>query len=133
MKDFHILFIDCFIFGLKMRVFANLCYLQSNGIQFFKVLYHYKVERRKNLYLLFTIWLFHILMPIAILVYQLFERRQTFTFFTVFFVLLQKYFSFSISWSVSFLMWNVSVHVFENLVKLKNILLQMDHNSGEIN
>ena len=116
----------------KMRIFANLWYLQNNGIEFFKVFYHYKVERKKSFYLLYTIWIFHILMPITILGYQYLNRRED--YFPLVFIALMvlSYLSFSTVWSVSFLMWNVSVHVFESLANLKKILLKrIDENSSK--
>ncbi len=116
----------------KIRVFANLWFLQSNGIKFFEIFYRFKTERTKNLYLLFTLWILHILIPIIFGVYHLFSPHEMISYSMLSFVLIQNFFSYSVAWSVSFLMWNVSVQVFENLVDMKQVLIEnIEENSGK--
>jgi hypothetical protein len=115
----------------KIRVFANLWFLQFDGIEFFKIFYRYRVDRRKNLYLLFTIWIWHILIPIIFWLYHLFSSHELISYSMMSFILFQKFFSFSVDWSVPFLMWNISVHAFEYLVNMKKILIErIEENSG---
>jgi len=117
----------------RFRVIVNLWFLQFNGIEFFQIFYHYKIERRKNKYLLFMIWICHMLMPIVIIGYQLYPIRNVLSVPMLLFILVQNFFSFSASWSVSFLMWNISIHSFESLVYMKNVLReQIDRNSGNV-
>jgi hypothetical protein len=108
----------------KIRVFANLWFLQFNGIKFFEIFYHYKVERRKNLYILFTLWILHILISIIVGTYYLFLPHELTPYTMKSFIFISDLCNFSIAWSVSFLMWNISVHAFENLVKVKHILIE---------
>jgi len=115
----------------KIRVFANLWFLQFNGIEFFDIFYHYKVERRKNFYLLFTLWILHILTPISFGVYQLFLPHELVSHSLQSIMFIENLCTFFVSWSVPFLMWNISVHAFENLVKMKNTLIKnIEENSG---
>jgi phage-related holin len=115
----------------KIRVFFNLWYLQFNGIEFFKIFFRYKVEKRKSLYLLFTLWISHILIPLAFGVYQLLSPHELISKSMVLLMILQKFGIFSVTWSVSFLMWNISVHAFENLVNMRKVLIKsIDRISG---
>jgi hypothetical protein len=115
----------------KIRVIVNLWFLQFNGIEFFKIFYHCKVKRRKNLYLLFTLWISHIFMSIIFIFYQLFAPHELISYSLLSFMLFQQFCSFSVAWSVSFLTWNISVHTFENLIKMKKRLLKnLDENSS---
>jgi hypothetical protein len=107
--------------------------LQFNGIEFFKMFYHFKTEKRKNLYLLFTLWISHILIPVIFGLYQLFSNfnHESVSISSLPLIIFQEFFSFSVVWSVPFLMWNISVHAFENLVNMKQILIkQIERNSG---
>ncbi len=124
----------CITFSIieKIRVFANLWFLQFNGIKFFEIFYHYKTERKKNLYLLFTLWILHILIPIIFGVYHFFSPHELISYSMLSFVLIQNFFSYSVAWSVSFLMWNISVQALENLVDMKQVLIEgIEENSGK--
>jgi hypothetical protein len=123
----HILtYYFCITFNIiaEIRVLANLWFLQFNGIKFFEIFYHYKTERTKNLFLLFTLWILHILIHIIFGVYQFFSRHGLISYSLLSFMLIQSFFRFSVTWSVSFLMWNISVHAFENLVHMKHVLIK---------
>jgi hypothetical protein len=124
----------CITFNIidKIRVLANLWFLQFNGIKFFEIFYYYKTERTKNLYLLFTLWILHILMPIIFGVYHFFSSHQMISYSMLSLRIIQNFFSYSVAWSVSFLMWNVSVQAFENLVHMKQVLVEtIKENSGK--
>jgi hypothetical protein len=117
----------------KIRVFANFWFLQLNGIEFFETFYNFKIERRKNLYLLFTLWISHILIHIIFGLYQLFSNfnHELVSSPWLSLIIFQEFCTFSVVWSVPFLMWNISVHAFENLVNMKQILIkQIETNSG---
>ncbi len=117
----------------KIRVFANFWFLQLNGIEFFETFYNFKIERRKNLYLLFTLWISHILIHIIFGLYQLFSNfnHELVSSPWLSLIIFQEFCTFSVAWSVPFLMWNISVHAFENLVNMKQILIkQIERNSG---
>jgi hypothetical protein len=123
----------CITFNIieKIRFVANLWFLQFYGIEFFEIFYHYRVDRRKNLYLLFILWILHILTLIIFWLYQLFTPQESISYSMMSVIIFQKYFSFSVTWSLSFLMWNVSVHAFENLVNMKQVLIKrFEENSG---
>jgi hypothetical protein len=116
----------------KIRFLANLWFLQFNGIKFFEIFYHYKTERTKYLYLLFTLWILHILIPIIFGVYQFFSPQQLISYSMLSFELIQNYLRYSVTWSVSFIMWNISVHAFENLVNMKQVLIEIiEKDSGK--
>jgi hypothetical protein len=116
----------------KIRVFANFWFLQFNGIKFFEIFYHYKTERKKNLYLLFTLWILHISIPFIFLILQFYPRNEQISYSMLLLVFIQNFFSYSVAWSVSFLMWNISVHTFENLVHMKQVLIEtIEENSGK--
>ncbi len=117
----------------KIRVFANLWFLQFNGIKFFEIFHHYKVERRKILYILFTLWILHILTAIILVIYRVFIPNEMISYWMLSLILISNLYNFSIAWSVSFLMWNISVHAFENLVKVKNILIEIIEEISGIN
>jgi hypothetical protein len=115
----------------KIRVSANLWFLQFNGIEFFEIFYRYKIERRKNLYLLFTIWISHILIPIIFGLYEIFFTHELGTNSLLSLIFFQEFCSFSVAWSVPFLMWNISIHAYENLVNMKQILIKtIERNPG---
>jgi hypothetical protein len=117
----------------EIRFLTNFWFLQFNGIKFFEIFYQYKVERRKTLYLLFTFWILHILIPIISGVYQCLSPHELISYFMLWFIFIQNFLHFSITWSVSFFMWNISVHAFENLVDTKKILIKsIEENSGKV-
>jgi hypothetical protein len=125
----------CIAFSIieEIRFLANLWFLQFNGIKFFEIFYHYKVERRKYLYLFFTLWILHILVPIIFAVYQFLSPHELFSYSTLWLMLIQKFLHFCVVWSVSFFMWNISVYAFENLVNTKKILTKsIEENSGKV-
>jgi hypothetical protein len=115
----------------KIRVFANLWFLHSNGIEFFEIFYHHKIERRINLYLLLTLWVSHILIPIIFGLYEIFFTNELETNSLLSLIFFQEFCSFSVAWSVPFLMWNVSIHAYEKLVNMKEVLIKTtERNSG---
>jgi hypothetical protein len=115
----------------NIRVFFNLWYLQFNGIKFFKIFFHYKVKKRKNLYLLLILWISHILIPLAFGVYLLLSPHELISKSVLLLMVFQKFGTIPITWSVSFLMWNISVHAFENLINMrKNLIKSIDRISG---
>jgi len=125
----------CITFSIieKVRVFANLWFLQSNGIEFFETFYRFRIEKRKNFYLLLTLWISHILIPVIFGLYQLFSNfnHELASNSSLSLIICQEFFSFFVAWSIPFLMWNISVHAFENLVNMKQILIkQIERNSG---
>jgi hypothetical protein len=117
----------------EIRFLANLWFLQFNGIKFFEIFYHYKVERKKHLYLFFTLWILHILIPIILGVYQFLSHNQLISYSILSFKFIQNCLHFSVTWSVSFFMWNISIYAFENLVNTKKILIKsIEENSGKV-
>ena len=114
---------------VEMRCILLFWYLQIHGIEFFRTFFIYRIDKSKTLCKLFFIWILHILVPIAVGIYQLYQLRrhqkteeQTISFYRIFFLLLQTFLNFSVSWSVSFLMWNISIIAFENLKKIERNL-----------
>jgi hypothetical protein len=115
----------------KIRVIVNLCSYNLMVSSFSKFSITAKLKEEKNLYLLFTLWISHIFMSIVFILYQLFAPHELISYSLLSFMLFQQFCSFSVAWSVSFLIWNISVHTFKNLVKMKKLLLKsLDENSG---
>lgn len=124
---------------VEIRCIFIFGFLQTHGIKFFRMFYIYRVETSRMLCRLFCVWISHILVPIGIGVYQLWHFNNDSTddegisLSKIFFLLIQGFLNYSISWSISFLMWNISVVSFESMRTLEKSLnvFRCNHKKGQ--
>ncbi len=70
-------FITITAYSLQLiNVSANFWFLNRNGIKFFEIFYNYEIEFNRNQIILFIIWICHILLYMALLIYKLFSIKH---------------------------------------------------------
>jgi len=121
-----------------LHMSVSLWFLIRNGFRFIEILFKLKMGVNKNRILLFIIWIFHILLPIAIHFHNFVEPNHKIRIDSVFLQWsaiiifnISKLFGFLAVWAVSFLMWINSVYFYEVLAEIKqNLILETTRNTG---
>jgi hypothetical protein len=119
-----------------INVSANFWFLNRNGIKFFEIFYNYEIEFNRNQIILFIIWICHLLLYMALLIYKIFSIkhglvRNSSGFILVMAAVVFKICSFIGIWAVSFLTWIISIHFYEFLIIVENNLKhQISRNLG---
>jgi len=118
------------------HVLVNLWYLNRNGIKFLNTFYEYKMRIKKNQFLIFIIWVLHIVIPIVahfcILYYSKTKTFEPTDPVLVLVVITFRIFSFLAFWVISFLTWIISIHFYEFLTDIKLAFEQQVNRSAGI-
>jgi hypothetical protein len=121
-----------------LHISVSLWFLIRNGFRFIEILFKLKMGINKNRILLFIIWIFHILLSIAIHFHNFAKPNHKIRidsdflqWSAIIIFNISKLFGSLAVWAVSFLMWMNSVYFYEVLAEIKqNLILETTRNTG---
>lgn len=120
-----------------MHNFANLWYLNRNGLKLWQTLYRKEVHINKNQIIVSIIWICHLLLPYITTAYTLIftEIIQTNSILFVFLVLSFRVYSFYTLWILPFMTWIIAFHFYGLLSGIRHSLIQLtliNKNRGKV-